>query len=184
MASLPDSTRMTYLEYVAFESTSSEKHEWVNGEMFAMAGGTFEHARLTAAISGELRQLLKGKPCVSYSSDLRIRSTATEFSSYPDHSVICGAPIPFAGDEHSATNPTLVVEVLSPSTEAYDPGPKSRHYRLMPSVQELLLVSQDVRRLELFRRDGAQWRFFDVGPGESLRLESIDVTLWVDAVYA
>ncbi len=174
---------MTYSEFMTFELASTEKHEWVNGEVFAMTGGSIEHARLIAAISRELGELLRGKPCVPYSSDLRVRSEVTEFSSYPDQLVICGPPRAYSGDEYSVTNPTLIVEVLSPSTEAYDRGAQSRHYRLMPSVQEVLLVSQDVRRLELFRRDGAAWKFVEAGPGESLRLQSIEVSLGVDAVY-
>ncbi|MDX2051745.1 MAG: Uma2 family endonuclease [Polyangiaceae bacterium] len=132
-------------------------NEYLNGEIFGMAGGTPEHAANTLAIAAELHAQLKGKPCRAYSPDLRVRVLETGLATYPDVSVVCG-PMEFDPDgRNTATNPTLLVEVLSPGTEDYDRGEKREHYFTIPSLREYLLVSQTERKMELYRRTGDAW---------------------------
>lgn len=187
--------RMSYAEYVAREATSDVKHEFIRGEVFvmgepsAMAGGTREHAALTIAILAEIRTALRGRPCRVYSSDLRVRVLATELSTeistYPDGSVVCGEPESHPDDPHSITNPTVLVEVLSDSTEAYDRGAKAAHYRRIPSLREYVLVNQHEPLIEVFHRnERGHWELSDARSGERVELASLDIALDVDAIYA
>ncbi|UJR79420.1 Uma2 family endonuclease [Sandaracinus amylolyticus] len=150
--------RVSESEYLALERTSVEKHEYVNGEMFAMAGGTPLHAAIAANLAGALRNALRGKPCGVASSDLRVHVRSTGLYTYPDLTVVCGRVELHPEDDTVITNPTLIVEVLSKTTEAYDRGAKFAHYEHIPSLAEYLLVSADARRLEHYRRlDTGQW---------------------------
>jgi Uma2 family endonuclease len=187
--------RMTYAEYLAREATSDIKHEYIRGEVFvlddasAMAGGTRRHAALTIAVLAEIRTALRGKRCEVYSSDLRVRVLATDLSTdmatYPDGSVVCGRAEMHPEDPNAITNPTVLVEVLSESTEAYDRGAKAAHYRRIPSLREYLLVSQEEPLIELFRRtDAGAWELLEVRAGMLLELRALGITLEVDAIYA
>src|ERR1700690_3482561 len=111
---------MTYAEYLAFEEKSDTRHEYIRGEVFAMTGGTPSHAGLAAAVARLIGNALVGKPCRVYSSDLRVRMPATEMATYADVTVVCSKLKTAEDDKNATINPTLVVEVLSPSTEAYD----------------------------------------------------------------
>ncbi len=176
---------MTYAAYRAQEAGGDGKHEYLRGEVFEMAGGTPEHARLQSRMAAELGRLLSGRPCEAFSSDLRVRVVETNLATYPDLSVICGKVETSADDEDAATNPTVIVEVLSDTTEAYDRGEKFAHYRHLSSLREYVLVSQRTQRLEVFRRTGERgWEYEDKGPGETMRLRSLDIDIAVDAVYA
>lgn len=180
---------MTYPEYVAREATSDVKHEFVRGEVFAMAGGTIEHARLSTAVAVELGNALRGRRCAVYGSDLRIRvratDLATELCTYPDVSVVCQQAEALPDDPHAIVNPTVIVEVLSDSTEAYDRGAKAAHYRRLASLREYVLVNQHERRIEVYHRnERGLWELSEAGPGERIALPSLDVALAVDAVYA
>jgi Uma2 family endonuclease len=181
--SAAEAVRLTYAEYLAREETSEIKHDYLRGEVWAMAGGTIEHARLQLAIGSELRVALRGKPCVVLSSDARIRIDATDRSTYPDVSVVCGKREVSAIDRHGLVNPILIVEVLSEGTERDDRGQKFAHYRHLESLQEYVLVSQDVQRIEVFRRSEEGWILNDAVPGQTLELRSLGVTLDVGAVY-
>ena len=174
---------MTLSEYVAREATSETKHEHVNGEAFAMAGGTPVHARLAARITVALGRALEGSPCEPSSSDQRIR-TASGLSSYPDIAVFCGQVQTAVEDALAATNPTLLVEVLSDGSEAYDRGAKFAHYRSSPSLMEYLLVDFREQSLTSHARgaDGT-WITSFAQRGEALLLRSLDVRLEVDALY-
>ena len=174
----------SYAEYVERERAAAIKHEWIAGEIFAMTGGTPEHARLQATLARVLGNALLDGPCEVYSSDLRVRSRTTEMATYADLTVVCGELDTDPDDANAVTNPTLLVEVLSPSTEAYDRGQKAAHYRQIPSLREYVLVAQDAPRIEVFRRghDG-HWSFLEAGRGESLVLESVGCTLAVDDVF-
>jgi Uma2 family endonuclease len=177
--------RMTHAEYVVFLHTARAKHEYLRGEIFAMSGGTVEHARLAARVIGELTRLLAGRGCEPFSSDLRVRVDATDFDAFPDVAVVCGPVQTSADDLDACINPTLLVEVLSDSSEGYDRGEKFSHYRRLGTLREYVVVSQKARRLEVFRRDDdGRWVFTEAGPGESLALESLGVALEVDTVYA
>jgi Uma2 family endonuclease len=184
---------MTYAQYLEAEQASETKHEFLRGEVYAMAGGSPEHAALAAAIITELGVALRGHPCRVFSSDLRVRVDANDLSTYPDVTVICGTLTRSELDPHAATNPILIVEVLSDSTEAYDRGEKFAHYRRLPSLREYLLVSQREPRLESYRRTATgEWMLSEAGAGQTLTLSSLDgvqlatdlVQLATDLVYS
>ncbi len=175
--------RMSYAEYLAFERDSEEKHEYLRGEVWAIAGGTVEHSRLAAAITGELRAALAGRPCNVFTSDLRLRVVETDRSTYADAFVVCGKVQRAPDDDCAVENPVVVVEVLSDGTEASDRGEKFQHYRRMPSLREYVLVSQRAPRIEVYHREGEGWVLRDALAGGVAELPSLGVTLSVDAVY-
>lgn len=144
----------TYLER---ERASPTKHEYFAGEIYAMAGASPAHSRITINLSREIDSRLLGGPCVTYSSDQRVKVSATGFYTYPDLVVVCGEPQYDDSELDTLLNPTLIVEVLSPSTEAYDRGVKFARYRRIPSLQEYVVVSQDRARVERHRRRDAVW---------------------------
>jgi len=176
---------MTYAEYLAAEATAGVRHEFLNGEVWAMAGGTPEHAALAAALIGELGAALRGKPCRVYTSDLRMRVLATGLSTYPDVSMVCGSLETVAEDPDAITNPVLLAEVLSDTTEAYDRGAKAAHYRRLPSLHEYVLVSQAERLVEVYRRtEAGRWELLEGRPGDRIELRSLGISLDVAAIYA
>ena len=174
----------TYDEYRRFEDGSNVKHEYLDGQILAMAGGSPEHATLAAAVIAQLdRQLVTG-PCHMFTSDLRIRVVATGLATYPDVTVVCGDLESDPADRNNAVNPTLLIEVSSPSTEHYDRGAKAEHYRRIPSLREYVIVSQRERRIERWRPDASDgWQVEVAERGGRLALEAIGVVLDVDAVY-
>jgi Uma2 family endonuclease len=175
--------KMSYREYVAAEVEADRRHEFLNGEVFAMAGGTPEHGALAAAMIGELGAELRGKPCRVYSSDVRVRIEATGFTTYPDVSVVCGQLETDAVDRDAIVNPVLVIEVLSESTEAYDRGAKAAHYRRIPSLREYVLLTQSEPLVEVYRRnEQARFELIEAQLGDRLELASVGVTLEVRAV--
>lgn len=186
--------RLTYAEYLAFEETSEQKHEFIDGLVLAREGGSaphahaaessIEHARLAARITTALSIALAGRPCNVFGSDARVRISATERATYPDVSVVCGPVVRASDDSQALTNPVVIVEVLSPTTEQSDRGEKFRHYRRLESLREYVLVAQDEPRIEVFRREGDVWTFREHGPGERVMLASIEAVLDVDAIYA
>jgi Uma2 family endonuclease len=172
----------TYSEYLALEEESSVRHEYLEGEIYAMAGGTPDHAALAAAVIALLgRQLPPG--CRVFTSDLRIRIPATALSTYPDAAVVCGRTQRAADDPVAVTNPVLLVEVTSPSTEDYDRGEKLRHYKNLEGLREILFVSHREPRLELHRNEGGNWTTLTASRGETPSLESIASEIAVDDVY-
>ena len=173
----------TYEEYLSFERDSETKHEFVAGEISAMAGGNARHSVLAFRIGGALYNALP-PDCTAFQSDMRLRVLATGRATYPDVSMVCG-PIEFdPADprETTITNPTLLVEVLSSTTEEVDRGDKWRDYQRIPSLQEYVLVSQDPR-IEIYRRTtSGSWEYFDVRQG-SVQLAS-GATLDLSALYS
>lgn len=187
VAEAHDFQEMTYAAYLVLEGSTTEKHEYVNGRVYAMAGGSPEHARLSQAVGGELRAALRGRPCAVFSSDLRVRIGATGRSTYPDVTVVCGQLQRAADDADAVTNPAVVVEVLSASTESADRGDKWAHYQRIASLREYVLVDQARRRIEVFARDGAQpdlWHYRELGPTGQAWLPSLGVALDLELVYA
>jgi len=155
----------------------------LKGEIYAMAGGSPEHAELSVAIASSLRAQLEDEPCRVFSSDLRVRVRATGLVTYPDVTVVCG---PLERDEKSREtllNPTVVVEVLSGGTERYDRGEKFGHYKQIPTLEEYVLVSQKEALVEVWRREGDSWTRREAKAGGRLALESIDCELVVDELY-
>lgn len=176
--------RASYAEYLALEAKSDEKHEYIDGLILAMSGGTLEHGRLMSAATVELSRVLEGKPCRVFSSDARVRVQATKRSTYPDLSVVCGEVERASDDREAITNPILLVEVLSESTERSDRGEKFAHYRRLESLQDYVLISQTEPRIECFHRTDSGWMLTEAGPGEELYLAAVEGKLSVDALYA
>jgi Uma2 family endonuclease len=173
----------TFAEYLALEAKGETKHEYINGEIFAMAGGTPDHAALAAAVIRLLGTALLDRPCRVYTSDLRIRVLATGLATYPDVSVVCRPFEPDPEDANTAVNPVVIVEVLSDSTEAYDRGEKFAHYRRIPSLRDYLLVLQSKAQIEHYRRnDDDTWTLREVRAPGAVRL-SIGCELSVEDVY-
>jgi Uma2 family endonuclease len=176
---------MTYEQYIARERTAELKHEYLRGEVWAMAGGTPEHAALAAALGRLLGNALEGKPCRVFSSDLRVRVKATDLSTYPDLSVICGKLETDDKDPDAALNPIILVEVLSDSSEAYDRGAKAGHYRRIPPLREYVLVSQREPIVEVQRRnEHGVFEIFEYRLEDEVELKSVAATLSVRALYA
>ena len=174
---------MSYVEYLARERDGSVKHEYVNGQIYAMAGGSPEHGRLAMAAGRLLGASLAARPCAVFSSDVRVRIPATGRSTYPDLSIVCERLERAADDPEAITNPVVLVEVLSATTEAADRGEKFAHYRRLFSLQEYVLIAQDVPRVEVFRRQGDTWIMSEYGPGQRVRLASLDVDFALDELY-
>jgi Uma2 family endonuclease len=175
--------RHTYQEYLAFERSANTRHEFFEGEIFAVAGGTREHAATCVNISSALRVQLRGRGCQTHSSDLRIRVLETGLATYPDVTVVCRPVEVDSADRNTVTNPTLVVEVLSPSTASYDRGEKLEHYKRIPSLREVVQVAHDERLIEIWRRgDDGAWSRREVRSG-AVALAAVDCTLSVDDVY-
>lgn len=176
--------RYTLEDYLDVEALSPDvKHELVGGEIFAMAGGSVEHAALAMAIGHLLVAHLRGKPCRAYSSDLRLRVREAGVATYADATVVC-EPVERDPDSPThVTNPTVVVEVLSPSTEAYDREDKRVAYQRLGSLREYVLVAQDRRRVEVWRREGDRWVHEVHEAGAVARLPSIELALDVDELY-
>jgi Uma2 family endonuclease len=176
--------RKTYAEYLAFERGAATKHEFVDGQIVAMAGGTPEHPRLAVNVSAALVGALRGRPCSAFSADLRVHVPATGRTTYPDVTAVRDERRTAEVDDDAIVNPTVIVEILSPSTEASDRGEKFAHYRRLESLQEYVLVSQEEQRIEVYRRENDVWALRDYGPGQAAELASLEVTLSVDEIYA
>ena len=172
-------------EYLELERDAEFKSEYVSGQIFAMAGGSPEHSAIGNNIGGEMRNLLRGTPCAVFNSDLRVTVMQTGLMTYPDVTVVCGDQHRHPLDKHSIINPSVIFEVLSPSTEAYDRGEKWAHYRRLDSLQEYILVSQNKPRVEQYiRQDDGSWKFTAVeGREASLLLPSLGCSLPLSEVY-
>ena len=172
-------------EYLRLERQSDYKSEYVNGQIFAMTGASRKHNLITTNISRELSQQLKGRPCEVYAVDMRVKVRATGLYTYPDVAVACGEP-EFEDDFiDTLLNPTLLVEVLSPSTERYDRIAKSSYYRTMESLAEHLLVAQDEIRVEQYvRQPNGEWLLFEfLTLDRTVHLPSIACSLQLGEVY-
>lgn len=176
--------RYTYAQYRALEAASNVKHEFLDGQIFAMAGGSREHAALAAAVVGlTYAQLMRGR-CRAHSSDLRVRIPTTGLATYPDVTIVRGEPRTDDEDPQAITNPRLVVEVLSESTAEYDRGEKFEHYKALESLQQYVLVSQETKAVAVFTRTATGWDEDRFGPGETVVLSSVSASLGVDELYA
>ncbi len=177
--------RLTPAEYLKIERAAEFRHEYFNGEMFAIAGGSPQHSLIKINVGGEFRSQLKGRPCTTFDSDLRIRVSPSGLSTYPDVSVVCDE-LEFDDDERDTVlNPTLLVEVLSATSEAYDRGQKFSHFRQIASLREYVLISQQSATVERFLRNPDDtWTLTAViGRDANIHLVSIDVTLSLAEVY-
>lgn len=176
--------RFTFAEYVHLEQNSGVKHEFWQGQVYAMAGGTPEHAALAGRIAGVLSAAVRPGPCDVFTSDLRVRVSASGLATYPDLTVVCQPWERDPEDRNTVVNPRLVVEVLSQSTATYDRGEKLSQYQLIPSLMEVLLVAHDAPRLELWRRgNGDRWELVVATTGEHLELTSVGASIDVGSLY-
>lgn len=157
MSSLAAETILTPEEYLVSERKATLKSEYINGEILAMSGASLAHTRITADIVTELNNQLRGGECEVISNDMRVRTGPKGAYFYPDVVVFCGEPQFEDNVFDTLLNPTLVIEVLSPSTEVYDRGEKFRHYQELTFLQEYILVSQDRVRVEQYRLAKTQW---------------------------
>jgi Uma2 family endonuclease len=169
-------------DYLQWEEQQEEKHEYVDGIIYAMAGATENHVSITDNFTAILRSHLRGNPCKAFSSDMKVNIAAKKIYYYPDLLVTC--------DDHDRLNkshkayPCLIIEVLSNSTEAKDRGVKFANYQTLESLQEYVLVNQWESRIEVFRRtDRKFWLLQTYTEGELIELQSINLTIPMSAIY-
>jgi Uma2 family endonuclease len=176
--------RYTYAEYVALEQRSDVKHEFLDGEIYAMAGGSEDHSALAAEVLRALGNAVGDRPCRVHTSDLRLYVETVGLATFPDGTVICGAmqqhrPSPNA----TALNPLVLLEVTSDSSEEYDTGDKLEAYRTIPTLQEYILVSHRERRISVHRREGDTWKMRSAISGGRVAVEALATELDVDTIY-
>jgi Uma2 family endonuclease len=176
---------ITPAEYLAIERSAETKSEYFDGQMFAMAGASRKHSLIVSDIDRVLGNQLLERPCETYPTDMRVKVTATGLYTYPDFVVVCGEPQFEDKVVDTLLNPTLLVEVLSKTTENYDRGVKFEHYRRLASLREFLAIAQDRMHVEHHvRQDDGSWllrEYFDVG--DVLELRSIECRLTLADVY-
>lgn len=184
MAASPQ-PKLTPAEYFALDDASELPVEYADGVALAMSGGTLNHSVLIFAVGRELSNSLKGKPCVVSGNTLRLQVPGGKSYLYPDVMVICGGAQMAEGAKNTITNPTVIVEVLSGSTERWDRIGKFAKYRTIPSVREYILVAQDEMLIEWYtRRENGEWVYHvATGPDEALHLESLAITVPLPAIY-
>ena len=185
MSTVPKSV-MSEAEYLAFERQSRDKHEFYLGEIFAMSGASRKHNLISGNLFGELRERLKDRRCEAYVGDMRVRVKPNGLYTYPDVVVVCGEPEFLDSDVDTLLNPTLLIEVLSDSTEKNDRGTKFKQYRQIPSLREYILVSQDEPLIEHFTRRGdTYWELTETaGLDSQLVLSSLGCQIPLAEVYS
>ena len=172
-------------EYLAFEKNSEIKHEFFDGQMFAMTGASLNHNRISRNIERELGVLLKGSSCENLSSDMRVKIQAKEQYTYPDIVIVCDdILLEEINGVETLLNPVVIIEILSDSTEAYDRGKKFSSYRLIPSLQEYILVSQNHCQVEGFIRGDDSWRYFSYEDmKQRVTIDSVDAEVLLSDIY-
>lgn len=177
--------RITPQEYLIRERQASIKSEFYQGKIFAMGGGSANHSLIAANFVGEARNSLKGRPCAVFTSDLRVQVQSTGLYTYPDATIVCGELL--FDDDHRDTllNPTVIVEVLSDSTEKCDRGKKSNHYRQIASLKELILIAQDRSHVERFTRQAnGDWLFHEQKElTADFELKSLGISIAISELY-
>lgn len=175
---------VTPQEYLALERRAEGKSEYVNGMVYAMTGASREHNLIALNVASELRTQLRGRPCETYTSDMRVKVSATGMYTYPDVVALCGEPAFEDAQVDTLLNPAVIVEVLSESTERYDRGENFAHYRRIASLREYVLVAQDRARVEHYARRDEQWLLTEIdGLEGELALPSLGCTLRLADVY-
>lgn len=176
---------VTVDQYLADERSSLIKHEYRDGHVVAMAGASEQHNLLVAHLLGILYGQLRKRPCRAYPSDLRVKVPSLNFYAYPDLSIVCGPAQFDPKDDATLLNPTVIIEVLSPSTESYDRGRKFEQYRALPSLVDYVLLSQDRMLVEQYTRQANdRWLLTLFQTAESqLYLESVECLLVLGDIY-
>ncbi len=185
MASAALKRRYSPEEYLAIERVADFKSEYLDGTIVAMAGASREHNLITGNLAAEIRTQLKNRPCETYQSDMRVLISQTGLYTYPDVSVVCSEPIFRDEKQDTLLNPTVIIEVLSPTTESYDRGKKFEHYRRLASLREYVIVAQNEVFVEHYVRRGDEWiqtEFRSID--HTLSLQTIDCHIPLREVYA
>lgn len=175
----------TIPEFLEIENAALEKHEYYKGEIFSMSGAGARHNIISVNILVSLGIALKGKSCRPYGSDMRIHIPGNSLFTYPDISIICGDVITLKEDENTATQPTIIIEILSPSTKNYDRGVKFMLYRDNPALKEYILVDSQSIHVEHFaiNKEGL-WQLKEYNkPQEEISIETLNVRLLLEDVY-
>lgn len=178
-------SKVTEEEYLFFEKTAPEKHEYFKGEVFAMAGAGARHNVIFSKLFGELAYRLKGKPCRPYGSDFRIHIPENTLYTYPDISIICGEIIPSKADPDTAVQPTVLIEILSPSTRNYDQGIKFKLYREIPTLKEFITVDSESIGMEAYHINSqGNWELRDLRSiKDTLTIKVVEVSLPLKEIY-
>ena len=184
MSALPK-TKLTEAEYLAKERKADFKSEFYKGEMFAMSGASREHILIAGNLVGELRTQFKGRCCEVYSNDMRVKVSETGLYTYPDVVIVCGEPEFIDAEVDTLLNPTVLIEILSPSTESYDRGTKATQYRRIPSLREHVLISQERPQVEVLSRQAdGNWLLREVSDlDQVVTLPSVSVSLPMREIY-
>lgn len=171
-------------EYLTLERSATCKSEYLNGHLVSMARASRRHNLIAGNLLREVSQQLREWPCEAYISNMRVKVSHTGLYAYPDVVIACGEIRFEDSDDDTLLNPTVIVEVLSPSTEAYDRGEKFAHYRRLESLQEYLLVAQDKVRIEHYVRQGAQWVLSEISDlNDTVHLTAVEGTIALQAIY-
>ena len=182
-AKLEDMHDYTIADYVDLETHTNVKHELIDGEIYAMTGGTPNHAMLIANAWGQLQKAAGVMGCRVFSSDLRVRVPNRKVILYPDASVVCGKPEMDTEDPMAIRNPVLILEVTSRTSAKSDRGRKYQHYKAVPSLGEYVVVSHEQRLVEVFRRTGDEWELAAKASRGEIELDSLASSIDVDAIY-
>ena len=183
MSSLAQS-RSTPEYYLALERQAKHRSEYINGSIFAMAGASRQHNLIAGNVFGELRTQLRGRPCEAYINDMRVKVSVTGLYTYPDVVALCGEPNFEDTQVDTLLNPSVIVEVLSDSTEAYDRGEKFAHYRRLESLRDYVLIAQNKVRVEHYVRQGNQWVLSEASTlSSAVHLSSISCEVVLRDIY-
>ncbi len=171
--------------YLEMENAAIEKHEYYKGEVFAMSGAKLPHVKISVNILATLSLKLKGKKCQPYNSDMRVHIESNTLFTYPDISIVCGEVLTLNNDEYNALNPTVIVEVLSPSTKNYDRGEKFRLYRDINTLKEYMLVDSESMHVEVFRlNEKNHWELEEYNDaGGSIQIKAINENILMAEIY-
>ncbi len=185
MSAVPATTFISIEEYLEQEETALEKHEYYYGEVFAMAGGTVNHNTIMGNTLSEINQFLKGKACRVFPSDLKVQIEANSLFTYPDISLVCGPLERWKNRDDVITNPVVIIEVLSRSTENYDRGQKFKLYRAIPSLKEYILISSTEMLVEHYKKQAAHAWILNEKKGleNSLEIETVQFSCALSDIY-
>ena len=176
---------MTEAEYLDHERASITKSDYYDGHVYAMTGAKEPHNLIAGNVIASLHGQLRRKPCRVYPSDMRVKVIQTGLNTYPDVVVLCGVP-QFVDEKHDTiTNPIVIIEILSPSTERYDRGMKFRHYRSIETLHDYILIAQDRQHIEHYtRHENGQWLFEETSINEErISIQSIECVLSLEDTY-
>lgn len=175
---------ISYADYLRLERQTDVRHEFLDGEAWAMAGGTPRHSKIKANLIRVIGNALVGAPCQSYDSDLKVRILETGLATYPDATVICGPLVTHPEDRNAVTNPSMLVEVLSDSTERWDRKGKFSHYRRAETLRHYVLVDSEIPGVEHYALQGdGSWKLTFLEPGDHIVAADLGLRIAVDDLY-